>query len=274
VHKSLGEERFSVVQFITFASNKKEAMPYRRLPTTDKARVRALEAALKKTTLKKDDKLAISTPFIEELKLVKERFTNMLTHYDLNIKIQSERNQDYKTAMEKARMYISHFIQVLFLTSERGEINGGIKYYELKEFEGKVPPLNTEEEILYWGKKVVEGEQKRIQSGGSAIYNPSIAMVRIKIEEFNDAAIFQSNLRRNTSRSFDKMREMRKITNDFISRLWTEIEENIISDDVKIKRQISQDYGLIYVFRKSEKKKIPTKEFVKEIQRDLVFDFG
>lgn len=245
-------------------------MPYRRLPTTDKARMRALEAALKKTTHKNEDKLAISIPLIEELKNVKSKFENMLIHYELNIKIQSERNKEYKTAMEKARMYISHFIQVLYLTSERGEINGGIKYYELKDFEGKVPPLNTEEEILFWGNKVVEGEQKRIQNGGSAIYNPSIALVKIKIENFKDAAIFQSNLRRNTSRSFDKMREIRKITNEFISRLWSGIEENIVSDDAKIKRQISQEYGLVYIFRRNEKKKLSSKE----LQRDLIFDFG
>ncbi len=249
-------------------------MPYRRLPTTDKARMRALESALKKATRKSSDKLAISIPMIEELKSVKSKFENMLTHYEINIKIQSERNQDYKTAMENARMYVSHFIQVLYLTSERGEINGGIKYYELKDFEGKVPPLNTEEEILYWGKKVVEGEQKRIQSGGSAIYNPSIAMVKIKIEDFNDAAIFQNNLRKNTSRSFDKMRDIRKATNEFIGKLWSEIEGNTNIEDVKIKRQILQEYGMVYIFRKSEIKKLPPKEFAKEIQRDLVFDFG
>ena len=245
-------------------------MPYRRLPTTDKARMRAMEAALEKASKKDEDKLAISNALIEELQNVKRRFENMLTHYELDIKIQSERNQDYKKAMENARMYISHFIQVLFLSSERGEINGGIKFYGLNEFDGKVPPINTEEEILHWGNKIIEGEQERIQNGGSAIYNPSIALVKIRIEDFYDATIFQNNLKRNTARSFDKMRAIRKITNEFISRMWSEIEKNITSDDAKIKRQISQEYGLIYIYRRNEKKKLSSKE----LQRDLVFDFG
>ncbi len=244
-------------------------MPYRRLPTTDKARTRALEAALQKVAFK-NGKVAISAKTIEELQTVKSKFENLLKHYEMNIQIQAEKYHEYKAAMEKARMYVSHFIQVLYLTSERGEINGGIKYYGLDEFDGKVPPLNNEEEILFWGNKVVESEQKRIQNGGSAIYNPSIALVRIKVEAFKDAAIFQQNLKKNTVRTYKAMQELRKTTNDFISQLWTEIEEGIDTDNPKHKRQVAQEYGIVYVFRRKEKKKLTDKE----LQRDLLFDFA
>lgn len=244
-------------------------MPYRRLPTTDKARTRALEAALEKVAFK-NGKVAISAKSIEELQTVKSKFENTLKHYEMNIQIQAEKHHEFKAVMEKARMYVSHFIQVLYLTSERGEINGGIKYYSLDDYDGKVPPLNTEEEILNWGNIVIQGEQKRIQSGGSAIYNPSIAMVRIKVEEFKDAAIFQQNLKRNTTRTYNLMQELRKSTNDFISQLWNEIEENIETESPKHKRQIAQEYGIVYVFRKKEKKKLTDKE----LQRDLLFDFA
>jgi len=244
-------------------------MPYRRLPTTDKARTRALNAALEKVAFKNGN-FAISAKSIEELQTVKSKFENLLTHYEMNIQIQAEKNHEYKAAMDTARMYVSHFIQVLYLTSERGEINGGIKYYGLNDFEGKVPPLNTEEEILHWGKIVVEGEQKRIQSGGSAIYNPSIALVRIKVEMFRDSAIFQQNLKKNTTRTYNAMQELRKSTNDFISQLWNEIEEGIKTDNPKHKRQIAQEYGIVYIFRRKEKRKLTDKE----LQRDLLFEFA
>lgn len=228
-----------------------------------------MEAALQKVEFK-NGKVAISAKSIDELQIVKSKFENLLKHYEMNIQIQADKNHEYKAAMDKARMYVSHFIQVLYLTSERGEINGGIKHYTLGEFEGKIPPLNTEEEILYWGAKVVEGEQKRIQSGGSAIYNPSIALVRIKVEEFKDAAIFQQNLKRNTTRTYNAMQELRKKTNDFISQLWNEIEEEIITDNPKHKRQVAQEYGIVYIFRRKEKRKLTDKE----LQRDLLFDFA
>ena len=244
-------------------------MPYRRLPTTDKARTRALNAALQKVAFK-NGKVAISAKAIDELQIVKSKFENTLKHYEMNIKIQADKYHEFKAVMDKARMYVSHFIQVLYLTSERGEINGGIKYYGLDEYEGKVPPLNTEEEILHWGNKVILGEQKRIQNGGSAIYNPSIALVRIKVEEFKDAAIFQQNLKRNTTRTYNLMQDLRKTTNDFISQLWNEIEEGLENESPKHKRQIAQEYGIVYIFRKKEKKKLT----VKELQHDLLFDFA
>jgi hypothetical protein len=232
-------------------------------------RTRALQAALEKVAFK-NTKVAISANTIDELQIVKSKFENTLKHYEMNIQIQSEKYHEFKMAMDKARMYVAHFIQVLYLTSERGEINGGIKYYGLEEFEGKVPPLNTAEEILQWGEIVIKGEQQRIQKGGSAIYNPSIAMVKIRVEEFKDAAIFQQNLKRNTLRTYNLMQDLRKSTNDFISKLWNEIEENLESESPKHKRQIAQEYGIVYVFRRNEKKKLTDKE----LQRDLLFDFS
>jgi len=245
-------------------------MPYRRLPTTDKARIRALNAALGKV-IKNESKLAFSYHSIEELQNVKNNFENHLTQYELDIKLQSENIKENKEVFERTKMYVSHFIQVLLFASDRGEINGGIKYYEgLPEFEGKVPSLNTEDEVLEWGKKMVLGEQKRMQNGGSAIYNPSIALVKFKVEELNDAVIFQQTLKRNTLRSFEKMQKLRKTTNDFISKLWTEIEENIDVESPKVKRQIAQEYGIVYVFRRNEKKMLTSKE----LQTDLLFDFA
>ena len=231
--------------------------------------MRALESALQKVAYK-NGKVAIGPKTIEELQTVKSKFENLLTHYEMNIQIQADKNHVYKSAMEKARMYVDHFIQVLFLTSERGEMNGGIKYYGLEEFNGKIPPLNTEEEILFWGQKVIDGEQQRIRNGGSAIYNPSIALVKIKLEEFKDTAIFQQNLKRNTTRTYNAMQELRKQTNDFISQLWNEIEEGIPTDVPKHKRQIAQEYGIVYIFRRKEKKTLTSKE----LQCDLLFDFA
>jgi hypothetical protein len=156
-------------------------MPYRRLPTTDKARLRALEAALNIASDRDAGKLAYSKHTLFELKNIKSNFENHLTHHELDVKIESEKNIKYKAASEKARLYISHFIQVLFMNIEREELKEDVlSFYGLQDSGGKIPSLSSEQEILDWGKKIIQGEQKRMQKGGSPIYNPSIALVKVK----------------------------------------------------------------------------------------------
>ena len=173
--------------------------------------------------------------------------------------------------MEKAVMYISHFIQVLYMTVEREEIKEeALEYYELTSFSGKVPSLNSEEDVLKWGTKIIEGEQKRIQKGGSPIYTPSIALVKIKLEEFSDIAVYMQNMRKISARSYDRMKAIRKSTNNFIGKLWNEIEQHVKSDSPKHKRQQTQEYGIVYIFRRKEKKKL----HAADLQTDLLFDFN
>ncbi len=246
-------------------------MPYRRLPTTDKARLRALEAALNIASDRDAGKLAFSKHTLFELKNIKTNFENHLTHHVLEVKIESEKNVKYKGAFEKARLYVSHFIQVLFMNIEREELKEDVlAFYGLQDSGGKVPSITSEQEILEWGKKIIQGEQKRMQKGGSPIYNPSIALVKVKVEEFNETAIFQQNLKRNTLRSYEKLQNLRKSTNEFISKIWTEIEETMGNLPPKNRRQHAQEYGIVYVFRRNEKKKLKSEG----MQVDLLFEFN
>jgi len=77
-------------------------MPYRRLPTTDKARLRALDAALNMASKREERKLAFSKSTVLELKEVKTNFENHLRQYEFDMQIESERSADYKAAFEKA----------------------------------------------------------------------------------------------------------------------------------------------------------------------------
>jgi len=234
-------------------------MPYRRLPTTDKARIRALNDALELTEKTDIEELAFSKGTMFKLKQVKTTFESTLQMYKASAKKQSEKNKEYKTLMEKAALYVSHFIQALYMTIEREEINEEtLNFYELDSFAGKIPSLNTEEELLKWGTKIIEGEQKRIQKGGNPIYNPSIALVKIRFEKFKDSAVNMQNVRRVTTRYFEQMKTTRISTNHFICELWDEIERNIKNDNPEHKRQIAQNYGIVYFLRRKEKKKLTT----------------
>ena len=130
-------------------------MPYRRLPTTDKARIRALDAALKIAAKKDKKNLAFSKSRLEELNFIKTNFVNTLKQYEADIKKQAEKNKEYKKVLEKAKLYVSHFIQALYMAVEREEIKEeALEFYGLHDLKGKLPSLSLENEILDWAKKI------------------------------------------------------------------------------------------------------------------------
>lgn len=230
-----------------------------------------MESALKLADKTSKERLAFSSYTYQQLKQVKVTFESTLLQYDSDLQKQMKKQKEYKALMEKATMYISHFVQALYMTVEREEIKTeALGFYELDSLNGKLPPLNTETEIIEWGEKVINGEQKRIQHGGSPIYSPSIAMVKIKLQDFKDIAIFMQNMRKICNRSFERMKDVRISTNDFISKLWNEIEEHVNSDSPKHKRQQAQEYGIVYVFRRKEKKKLRAVD----LQVDLLFEYA
>lgn len=245
-------------------------MPYRRLPTTDKARLRALTAAMNIAGKKETVTLAFSNTKLRELNQVKINFESTLAQYEADCRKQAEKNKEYKNVQDKAVMYISHFILTLNMAIERGEIKRQVlEYYGLKDLKTKLPSLAAENEIFEWAQKVIDGEQKRIQTGGSPIYTPSIALVRVNVEKYREIAIFMQNQRKICARSFEKMKKTRISANEFIGELWSEIEENLNTDLPEQNRRQAEEYGVIYVFRRREKKKLKQAEF----QTDLVFEF-
>lgn len=246
-------------------------MPYRRLPTTDKARIRALEAALTIASERGGRELAFSENTLYELNGTKIAFENHLRHHELDLKIEAEKNAEYKDAFEKARLYVSHFIQVLYMNIEREELKEEVLgFYGLENSGKKVPPLNTEQDILDWGHRLIQGEQQRMQHRGSPIYNPSIALVKVRVEDFNEAVVFQGTLKKKVERSYARLHELRRTVNEFISRMWTEIEERVSESEPHEKREKCREYGIVYVLRRNEKKKLEAEGR----QVDLQYDFN
>ena len=75
-------------------------------------------------------------------------------------------NLKYEDALKKARMYVSHFIQVLSMSIMRGEIARSKRsYYGLPENEDTIPNLFSESSVLEWGMKVMEGQRRRQSEG-------------------------------------------------------------------------------------------------------------
>lgn len=228
-------------------------MPYRRLPNTDNARHKALLKAYQKGKETPPFKLAFSQSTYQKVVSFLPGFEKKIVLQKSALSNQIERNKDYHSLQKKAKLYISHFIQVVNMAIQRGEISSAIlDYYKLNGYAKKLPPMNTEEEIITWGEKLIDGETQRIRKGMSPITNPTIAVVKVRYEKFLEAYRNQKNLQQANNRSLKELADLRPVADDIIVQIWNEVEESFKDLPDDLRREKAMEYGLVYVYRKNE----------------------
>lgn len=245
-------------------------MPYRRLPNTDKARLRALAKSLRKFEIEGGTTLPYSENTLQTIRTLYPTFKNSILNLEAARKNQADKNKIYLEIYKKARMYVSHYLQVMNFAISRGELKPNIRaYYTTDRFDSHMPPLQTENDLFTWGKKVIDGDQQRIMKGGSPFYNPSIALVRINYEKFCESYRFQQNLIATTERSSKLVSGLRKEVDALIVQLWNEIEAHFADLPDQERREKSEEYGLVYILRRKEKKRLLEEAKQAEIQKQL-----
>ncbi len=208
-------------------------MPYRRLPNTDLARVRALKAALSISMRKPRHELAFSYLLLQKIDVFMPKYELAIRNYRQALAQQSQRSKDYNQKLRKAKLYVSHFIQVLNFAIIRGEIKP-----EAREF--------------YGIKKTSKSTPSLMQDANEAFNNQRI-------------------LRQNTQRLLDKVAEHRKEADDLILKLWNEVEKKFEHLNDEAKRKACSEYGIVYVWRRGEKERLQQQKKAEQDTLTLAF---
>ncbi len=234
-------------------------MPYRRLPNTDSARRRALSRAFEKGRELPPFKLAYSQSTFQRVQSFLPSWEKAMYEARQAYSNQVKRNKEYLRVQKKAKLYISHFIQVVNMAIMRGDLPENERsLFGMYEDMTKLPVLNSESDLIKWGEKLIHGENLRKGKGLSPITNPTIAVVRVRYEQFLDAYKFQKTLQKNYTRAQEHLASMRKEADDIIVNVWNEVESHFSNLTEKEKRARAEEYGLSYVFRKTELQKQKT----------------
>ncbi|MGQ9846934.1 MAG: hypothetical protein ACUVQP_05445 [Bacteroidales bacterium] len=230
-------------------------MPYRRLPNTDNARLRAMKKALEMVDKVQHHELAFSISTLSQLNNLCPYFEQMLNQQKQAIAIQAAKSKELAAYAKKAKLYISHFYQVFNFAILRKEIPPSArKFFGLKENDSRIPNLLTEKDIVYWGEQVIKGEQERLaKMGGNPITNPTAAVVKVRYEQFIEALHHQKILQKSTRYATDKIAELRSNVDALIVKLWNEVEEHFSHLTDEEKRKFSSEYGIVYVWRPNER---------------------
>jgi hypothetical protein len=243
-------------------------MPYRRLPNTDSARMKAMKSALEKGQELPPHQMSYSPKILLRLRQFLPLFEHSIQLQRQSVASQTRRSKDYNEAVRKARMYLTHFIRVMNMAVLRGDLPADARaYFGLATNESVVPSLNTDNELVSWGKRVIEGEEFRIKKGGSPITNPTIAVVKVRYEKFLEAYNFHKSLIKKTLDYAERTNDMRKEADDLILQIWNEVEAKHDSLPEDARKKKSEDYGLVYFYRKSELKNSGSAEIQSSIMQ-------
>ncbi len=212
-------------------------MPYRRLPNTDNARSIALQTALSKG---------------KEI----PRNRAIILHKQSQLR-QVENNKEYQKILKKAKLFLSHFIQVMNMAITRSELPASTRIsFGINENDKALPVLVSEKDIIYWGKKLIDGESSRALFRQTPITNPTIAVVKVRYEQFLEANTFQQILKEKNNRTLDNLSSLRNEADEIILDIWNEVESSYKDLPDNLKRERAKEYGLVYIYRKNEKDQI------------------
>jgi hypothetical protein len=228
-------------------------MPYRRLPNTDAARMRAMKTAFKKGQDLPPHKMAFSSKTFVRLQKFLPQFENGINLKKQSVTSQNIKGRNFNEIERKARIYLTHFIRVMNMAIFRGDLPVETRaYYGLPTNDATLPFFNTNNEFLSWGRRIIEGEEFRIKKGGSPITNPTIAVVKVRFEQFLDALNHFQNLNKKTLDYAEKSSELRREADDLILTIWNEVETGFSELAEEEKRKECMEYGLVYFYRKGE----------------------
>ncbi len=231
-------------------------MPYRRLPNTDAARIKAMKTALKKGKEVPPQKMAYTAKNIVKLQGFLPRFEQNILLQRQTQTTQSKRSKNYYEIQHKAKLYLTHFVRVMNMTVIRGELPKSVRqYYGIDIDDSNVPSFNTECDLIKWGHRIIEGEEKRLRKGGSPITNPSIAVVKVWFEKFMENHNFHKTIAKRAMDYSEKTFDMRKEADELILTIWNEVESKFKTLSEERKREECEKYGLVYFFRKGELEK-------------------
>ncbi len=227
-------------------------MPYRRLPNTDAARIRAITKAVNKTLGMHPDEVAFEYKTLTRAKFFVETFKKSITLQRADNVQYAEKNSELAHLQKQIRLYITHFIQVLNMAIQRGEIPAdALNYYGLQG--KKLPQLKTDSDLTMWGKQLIDGDEERVKAGGTAMSNPRIAVLKVNYDRYMiklKSTQFKHDTKENAS---DYIQDLRKQADDLILEIWNSVEQTFAHLPADEKREKAEEYGVCYVFRPYER---------------------
>ena len=228
-------------------------MPYRRLPKTDAARLKALKTIIDNNEVYIVRNRVVDWKILNKCQPVYDRLLTACQQYKVRMDAQKRKNARYPQLLKNATMYLSHFIQVLLMAVERGEIKPQtLSLYGLPNDATALPDMRQPDQLLEWGDRIIKGERERIKNKGIQIYNPTIGKVLTHLDIFREAYMAQKNKQMLTAKALENIQKLRPEVDEVILELWNQIENHYADQPPEVRFRECSKLGVVYYYRRKE----------------------
>lgn len=229
-------------------------MPVKKLPETDEKRLKVLQRALDQEEFNPPQDKIMTIREFHDIRVFLLSFEGTCFVNRQSTDDEKNARKEYEQLFEKAKLYISHFIQVLQLAAIRREIKPeSLALYGFEEGREMVlPSLSTEIDLLQWGEQLIKGEAERTYQGGVPMYNPAIAKVKVHYDLFKESIQSLKIYSQNNVRSKDAITELRDKANEYIGMIWNRVEEKYWDSSPDSKAEKFKNYLIDFHYKKGE----------------------
>lgn len=222
-------------------------MPTRKLPRTDDERSAALSTCAAKALNTAPANWLITSAQNSTLSATLSQWRSNRDAMPPALHAQTAATAAVDTALGKCARYNSHFIQVINLAIERGDLPASVRsYYQLPLAHAEVPLMNTCPLALLWAGNLKNGETARVAAGGAAMSWPTIAQVNTAATNCTNAESAQSTAKGSFDLAQESVAELRPTVDAVIKDLWDTIEFNLRADALPSLRRKAREWGVVY----------------------------
>ena len=222
-------------------------MPTRKLPRTDDERSAALSTCAAKILATAPANWLISAAQNSTLSATLSPWRSFQNALGPALHAQTDATATVDAALARCARYNSHFIQVINLAIERGDLPPSVRsYYQLAVAHAEVPPMNTCPLALLWAGHLKSGETARVAAGGAPMNWPTIAQVNTAATNCSTAESAQSTAKGSFDLAQESVSELRPSVDAVIKDLWDTIEFNLRADAPPSLRRKAREWGVVY----------------------------
>lgn len=231
-------------------------MPYRRFPKTDTARLNSIRTLLDNNDVYAANKRFIDIDLINKVKAYQEQLKSLCNNFRLCYDAQMDNYRCIAKPQKRMMMYVQHFMRVLDMSIERGEIKPTAlqTFYTVDDINETLRLLHNADDAYRLTPNIIEGEKKRIAQGGRPIYNPTIGMVATHYDIFKDIYEQQHIMNEKADRALAEQKALRAKLDPIIVDIWNQVEAHFAELPPETRFDECRKYGLIYYYRTGEKK--------------------